>query len=221
MQKQNEKSEKEFSEESRKVGNKIEKEKVNSDEGGNAAGEREHSDNECHSDKCGCSHHDDKACEELKARCKSLEEEKKSLESKLAKEKDDYIRLLAEFQTFRNRTNEQKKEIESTASADTIKGLLPVLDDCEKAMDMLRGSADEAAKEGTGLIYSKLLKYLKSKGLEPIEAKGKKFDTEFHEAVAQVPVSDKDKKGHVFDVVETGYTYGGKILRYAKVVVGI
>lgn len=71
------------------------------------------------------------------------------------------------------------------------------------------------------MIYDKLMKYLKTRGLEKIEAKGKKFDTDFHEAVAQVPVEDKDKKGLVYDVIETGYTLGGKILRYAKVVVGI
>ena len=96
--------------------------------------------------------------------------------------------------------------------------MLPVLDDCERAMEILNTSIDEAAK---GLIYDKRMKYLKTRGLEKIEAKGKKFDTDFHEAVAQVPVEDKDKKGLVYDVIETGYTLGGKILRYAKVVVGI
>ena len=71
------------------------------------------------------------------------------------------------------------------------------------------------------MIYTKLMQYLKKKGLEKIEARGQKFDTDFHEAVAQVPVPEEDKKGLVFDVIETGYTLGGKILRYAKVVVGV
>lgn len=158
---------------------------------------------------------------ELKEKIEKLEKEKKETEEKLAKEKDDYIRLMAEFETFRRRSAEEKLSIVSSASADTIKGLLPVLDDCERAIELLEKSSDEAAKEGTGLIYNKLMKYLKSKGLEVIEAKGKKFDTDFHEAVSQFPVQDESQKGLVFDVISTGYTLGGKILRYAKVVVGI
>lgn len=176
----------------------------------------------CHDkDKEGEEKHECGKKKELEARIESLEKEKKETEEKLAKEKDDYIRLMAEFETFRRRSAEEKLSIVSSASAETIKGLLPVLDDCERAIALLEKSSDDAAKEGTALIYNKLMKYLKSKGLEMIEAKGKKFDTDFHEAVAQVPVDEKDKKGMVYDVVETGYTFNGKILRYAKVVVGI
>ena len=80
---------------------------------------------------------------------------------------------------------------------------------------------DEVAKEGTALIFNKLMGYLKTKGLEVIKAKGEKFDTDFHEAVAQFPVPEEDKKGLVYDVVQTGYTLSGKVIRYAKVVVGI
>lgn len=163
-------------------------------------------------------HHEKGHCKEKIAK---LEAEKKDIEAKLAKEKDDYMRLMAEFDTFRRRTSEEKLALVNSAAKDTIKGLLPVLDDCERAMELLSKSSDEAAKEGTSLIYDKLMKYLKSKGLKKIEAKGQKFDTDFHEAVAQVPVEDKDKKGLVYDVIETGYMLDGKILRYAKVVVGI
>lgn len=157
----------------------------------------------------------------LEKRNQELEAANRDLTEKLAREKDDYIRLMAEFETFRRRTAEEKLELVNSAASETIKGLLPVLDDCERAMELLEKSSDEAAKEGTGLIYTKLLQYLKKKGLEKIEARGQKFDTDFHEAVAQVPVPEEDKKGLVFDVIETGYTLGGKILRYAKVVVGV
>ncbi|MBR1405880.1 MAG: nucleotide exchange factor GrpE [Bacteroidales bacterium] len=162
-----------------------------------------------------------KAEKALKEKVASLEEEKASLEGKLAAEKNDYLKLMAEFETFRRRNTEEKMALVATAAADTIKGLLPVLDDCERAMAMLAESSDEAAKEGTALIYNKLMAYLKTRGLEVIEAKGAKFDTDFHEAVAQFPVPEEDKKGLVFDVVQTGYLLGGKVLRYAKVVVGI
>lgn len=149
-----------------------------------------------------------------------LQKQIEELTDKLAKEKEDYVRLMAEFETFRRRSTEEKLNIVSNAAADTIKGMLPVLDDCERAMEMLANSSDDAAKEGTGLIYNKLMDYLKSKGLARIEAKGEAFDTDFHEAVTQFPTPDEEMKGKVIDVIQTGYTFNGKVIRYAKVVVG-
>ncbi len=141
-------------------------------------------------------------------------------EAELAKEKDSYLRLMAEFETFRRRSSEDRLNLISSASAKTIEGLLPVLDDCERALEILSKSSDEAAKEGTLLIYNKLMDYLKTQGLAKIEAKGVVFDTDFHEAVTQFPAPSEDLKGKVIDVVQNGYTLGGKVLRYAKVVVG-
>ena len=142
------------------------------------------------------------------------------MEARYKDAKDDYLRLMAEFETFRRRSAEDRLNLVGTASADTIKGLLPVLDDFERAMAMLSESSDEAAKEGTSLIYNKLMGYLKTKGLSVIEAKGEKFDVDFHEAVTQFPAPDESQKGMVMDVVQTGYLLNGKVLRYAKVVVG-
>ena len=157
-----------------------------------------------------------------KSRIEELEKKVAELEEKTAKDKDDYIRLMAEFDNYRRRTSQEKLELVSMASTDTIKGLLPVLDDCERALKVLMESDDsDAAKEGTELIYTKLMGYLKSKGLAVIEALGEPFDTDLHEAVAQFPVQEEEKKGKVFDVVQTGYTLNGKVIRYAKVVVGI
>ena len=167
-----------------------------------------------------------KTAESQKADCKKkkkddgIQKKIDELTDKLAKEKDSYLRLMAEFETFRRRNAEEKLNLVSSASAETIKGLLPVLDDCERAMQILETSSDEAAKEGTALIYNKLMDYLKTRGLEPIKAKGEKFDTDFHEAVTPFPAPSEDLKGYVLDVVQTGYTLNGKVLRYAKVVVG-
>ena len=159
---------------------------------------------------------------EKKSKTEELEAKILELEDKVAKDKDDYIRLMAEFDNYRRRTSQEKLELVSVASMDTIKGLLPVLDDCERALAVLKDSNDsDAAKEGTELIYNKLMTYLKSKGLAVIEAVGQPFDTDLHEAVAQFPVPEEDKKGKVFDVVQTGYTLNGKVIRFAKVVVGI
>ena len=150
-----------------------------------------------------------------------LRKENEELKAGVAKEKDDYIRLMADFENFRRHSAEAKLELVSTASADIIKGLLPVLDDCERALKMLSDADDKVAVEGTELIYNKLMSFLKTKGLEVIKAKDEKFDTDFHEAVAQMHVAEEDRKGKVFDVVQTGYTLSGKVIRYAKVVVGI
>ena len=164
----------------------------------------------------------DEEAKKIEQKLNTLLKENEELKASVAKEKDDYIRLMADFENFRRHSAEAKLQLVSSAAADTIKGLLPVLDDCERAMKMLEeNSADEVAKEGTALIFNKLMGYLKTKGLEVIKAKGEKFDTDFHEAVAQFPVPEEDKKGLVYDVVQTGYTLSGKVIRYAKVVVGI
>jgi molecular chaperone GrpE len=142
-------------------------------------------------------------------------------DAKAAEQKNDFLRLMAEFDTFRRRTAEEKLELVKSASADTIKGLLPVLDDCEIALAQLeKTEGNEGAKEGVQLIFNKLMNFLKTKGLERIEAKGEVFDTEFHEAVTMFPAPSEDLKGKVIDVAQTGYTLGGKVLRYAKVIVG-
>ena len=164
----------------------------------------------------------DKKAAEMELKIKEMEKQIADLEEKAAKDKDDYIRLMAEFDNFRRRTSQEKLELVSMASTETIKGLLPVLDDCERALKVLLESNDsDAAKEGTELIYGKLMSYLKSKGLAVIEAMGQDFNTDLHEAVAQFPVQEEDQKGKVFDVVQTGYTLNGKVIRFAKVVVGI
>ena len=97
-----------------------------------------------------------------------------------------------------------------------------MLDDCQRALNVLRESeAAEAAIEGTELIFNKLMGYLNQRGVERIPAQGAVFDTDFHEAVAQFPVEDPEKKNTVIDVTQEGYTLNGTVIRYAKVVVGI
>ena len=160
--------------------------------------------------------------EELKKSNADLEAKLTATCDKLTKTEESYVRLMAEFDTFRRRTTQEKLNMVATAAEDTIKGMLVILDDCERAMKVLSESDDStAAKEGTELIYNKLMAYLKGKGLTPIEAMGADFNTDEHEAVAKFPVDDPEKKGKVFDVVQTGYKLNGKVIRFAKVVVGI
>lgn len=165
--------------------------------------------------------------EEVKENVEEAQEVSKEeeLAGKLAEANDKYVRLAAEFDNYRRRVSREKLDIIATASEDVIKGILPVLDDCSRALQVLEASAEneatKAAKEGTELILNKLMTYLKTKGLEQIDANGKDFDTDFHEAIAQFPVQEADKKNKIIDVTQHGYTLNGKVIRFAKVVVGI
>ncbi|MBR5856511.1 MAG: nucleotide exchange factor GrpE [Bacteroidales bacterium] len=151
-----------------------------------------------------------------------MEQKVEAAEQKAAEATDKYVRMAAEFDNFRRRTAKERIELISTAGEDVIKGLLPILDDCERALQVLKNSTDSvAAIEGTELIYNKMMNFLKGRGLAVIEAKDKELDTEFHEAVAQFPVQDKEKKNKIIDIVQQGYTLNGKVIRYAKVVVGM
>ena len=163
----------------------------------------------------------EKKAEEAEKKAGEAEEKLAEATAKEAERKNEYLRLMAEFDTFRRRGAEEKLELVKSASADTIKGLLPVLDDCEIALAQLeKTEGNEAAVEGVQLIFNKLMTFLKTKGLERIEAKGEAFDTELHEAVTLFPAPSDDLKGKVIDVAQTGYTLGGKVLRFAKVIVG-
>lgn len=149
----------------------------------------------------------------------SLQKKVDELSDKLAKEKEDYVRLMAEFETFRRRSAEEKLSLVASAAADTIKGFIPVLDDLDAAMKVLENAEDKSSLEGIELIYNKLFDYLKSCGLEKVDALGKDFDTDFHEALTQIPAPTPDMKGKVIEVFKPGYTFKGKIMRFAKVVV--
>lgn len=147
------------------------------------------------------------------------------LQRQLAESNDKYVRLVAEFDNYRRRVAKEKIDLISTAGEGVISGLLPIIDDCQRALQVLSTAKEEdiarAAQEGTELIVNKMMSYLKGKGLEEIEAVGKPLDTDFHEAVAQFPVEDAEKKNKIIDVVQKGYTLNGKVIRFSKVVVGI
>lgn len=135
--------------------------------------------------------------------------------------KDKYMRLFAEFDNFRKRNVKERAELISSAAGDVIKELLPVIDDFDRAVKA-NDSLDDlnVIREGFVLIHQKLYKKLESKGLKPIDASGKPFDTDFHEAITSVPAPTEDMKGKVVDEVEKGYLLHDKVLRFSKVVIG-
>ena len=151
----------------------------------------------------------------------AAEAELAQMQTRLAASEEKYLRLAAEFDNYRRRTSKEKLDLVKSAGEDILKGILPVLDDCERAIQQLEQTeASTFEKEGTGLIYSKLVSYLKSCGLEEMQVLGNDFDTDFCEAVAQLPVEEASRKGKVIEVIQKGYTLGGKVVRFAKVVIG-
>jgi len=153
------------------------------------------------------------------------EEKINELEQKLRRQieelKDTNLRLHAEFDNYRKRTVKEKIELSKTASEDVIIDLLPVLDDFDRALkNITDAGAENAFTEGMALIYNKLLKVLSQKGVEEIQAKDQIFDTDFHEAVSHIPGDDSDGEQKIIDVVQKGYKLNGKVIRFAKVVVG-
>lgn len=144
-----------------------------------------------------------------------------SPEEKLAEMNDKYMRLYAEFDNFRKRTMKERAEYLKYAGEEMLKALLPTVDDFERAIKANENVTDlKAVNEGIQLIYSKLSNALKQKGIEAMDTKGKDFDAETMEAITNIPAPTPELKGKVVDEVEKGYMMNGKVIRYAKVVVG-
>jgi len=151
----------------------------------------------------------------------TCEEDISNLEEQIKELKDKHLRLFSEFDNFRKRTTKERIELFKTANADTLLELIPVLDDFDRAMNSFADATDiESVKHGVELIYNKFSKTLEKKGLQCMDSQGKDFDTDFHEAITEIPAPTKDLKSKVIDVVEKGYTLNDKVIRYAKVVVG-
>jgi len=167
----------------------------------------------------------DKA-EDKKADAKDAEKKEEKQEDPLEKAnkeiadlKDKYLRTLAEFDNYKKRTLKEKAELILNGSEKTVKAVLPVLDDFERALKD-KSEDPKAIKDGVQMIFNKFVKALESLGVKKIDTDGKDFDTDFHEAVAMVPGMGDEKKGKVIDCVQTGYTLNDKVIRHAKVAVG-
>lgn len=149
---------------------------------------------------------------------------KKELEEKnieLAELKDKYLRLFAEFDNYKKRTNKEKLDLMKTAGQNIIEVLLPILDDFDRAKKSSDDkNSPEEFSEGVSMVYNKLYTQLKAKGLEQMLTNGEAFDPELHEAITEIPAPSEDLKGKIVDTIEKGYTLQEKIIRHAKVVVG-
>jgi molecular chaperone GrpE len=143
------------------------------------------------------------------------------LQSEVQQLNDKYLRMYAEFDNYKRRTQKERVELLQTAGKDVIVSLLPVLDDFDRALKAMETAADVApVKEGVLLVHNKLKNLLAQKGLKDVESINKEFNTDFHEAITNIPAPTEDLKGKVIDEVEKGYTLNDNVIRFAKVVVG-
>ncbi|HRO48455.1 nucleotide exchange factor GrpE [Agriterribacter sp.] len=152
-----------------------------------------------------------------------LTDELESVQSELAEQKEKYLRLYAEFDNYKRRNARERVELIQTAGKEVIISLLDVMDDCDRAEKQVQesGQPEDAVQEGILLIFNKLRSILSSKGLKPMDCKGQEFNPDEHEAVSQVPVADEKLKGKIIEEIVKGYYLNDKIIRFAKVVVGL
>ncbi|MEG0761682.1 nucleotide exchange factor GrpE [Chryseobacterium sp.] len=163
--------------------------------------------------------------EEVKVQNETVSEEnvtvEPTIEEVLAQEKDRYIRLYAEFENYKKRTSKEKMDYFQYANQEMMVSMLGVLDDFERAIKEIAKNENAAELQGVELIYQKFKNKLTEKGLKPMEVRaGDGFNVDYHEAITQIPAPSEDLKGKIVDIIETGYTLGEKVIRFAKVVTG-
>lgn len=160
---------------------------------------------------------------EQAGRSEDSKEAVQELGEKLSELEDKYKRLYAEFDNYRRRTAKEKADLMLYAAEATIKDILPVIDDYERALADMESSEDMTSerKEGIQLIYNKLMGILEKKGVKPMDAKGQLFDENLHEAVSHFPKSEEMKKGQIIDEIQKGYFMHERVIRFAKVVVAM
>src|SRR5690349_19911655 len=148
------------------------------------------------------------------------ESEIEKLKDQVQEAGDRYLRLVAEFENFKRRNARERIELIQTAGKDVITDLLDVLDDSERAQKQMEVTDDvNQIKEGVQLVFTKLRNTLSAKGLKPMDAIGKEFNPDLHEAITSIDAG-KEMTGKVAAEIQKGYYLNDKIIRFAKVVVG-
>ncbi|MDR1879231.1 MAG: nucleotide exchange factor GrpE, partial [Bacteroidales bacterium] len=149
------------------------------------------------------------------------EEELNRLQTENAELQDKFLRLYSEFDNYRKRTQKEKTDIIQHASESLIVSFLSVIDDMERALKYNEDpNADpNAIKEGQVLIFQKMNTILKQKGLNVIDTKEARFDTDYHEAISIIPATTEEDKGKIVEEVEKGYMLNAKVIRFSKVII--
>jgi len=164
---------------------------------------------------------EDKSDKKKKSKKDKKDAKIEELEGQLHEIQDKHLRLQAEFDNFRRRTLKEKADLIKSGGETVLVNILPVVDDFERALDVMKEVADEdAGKQGTLHIYNKFKEFLKQNNIKEIEALHQDFDVDLHEAITKIPAPKDELKGKVVDVVQKGYCLNEKVIRFAKVVIG-
>lgn len=164
---------------------------------------------------------EDQTHKKMKSKKDKHDAQLQELGEKLAEITDKHLRLQAEFDNFRKRTMKEKAELIKSGGESVLVNIIPVVDDFERALNLMKDIPDEeAGKKGTQLIYNKFSEFLKQNNIKEINALNQDFNVDLHEAITKIPAPDEKLKGKVVDVVQKGYTLNDKVIRFAKVVIG-
>jgi molecular chaperone GrpE len=148
-------------------------------------------------------------------------EEIEKLKQEKGEWNDKYLRIVAEFDNYKKRTLKEKTELLKYGGEAVLQGILPVVDDFERARKSISEASDlDAVKAGIELIYNKFAEFISQQGIKEIEAQNLDLNTDFHEAITRFPAPTEEMKGKIIDVVQKGYLLHDKVMRFAKVVVG-
>lgn len=158
--------------------------------------------------------------EEQEGAQEDLAKEVETLTARVAELEDKNLRMMAEFDNYRRRTNKEKLSLMETAGEKIFTEMLSLVDDFERAKDAMQKTEDIASlREGIDLIYNKFVAFLGKHDVHAIETENADFNTDEHEAITTFAAGE-DKKGKVVDCTQKGYKLGEKVIRFAKVVVG-
>ncbi len=161
----------------------------------------------------------EESLKQIEAELKLAQEKNIELEKQLNEYKDSFLRKVAEFENYKRRVENEQSNLLKYAAEHFIKNILPVYDDLERSLNHIGDeNSFESLKKGLELVYDKFTKTLHNQGVKQIDAKGKPFDVDLHEALMQQPVEGVSPHT-VLEVIEQGYIYKDKVLRHAKVIV--
>lgn len=145
----------------------------------------------------------------------ALKAQVESLQAALAEKDNRVKRLQADFENFRRRTSKEREELANVVTQDLLKGMLPILDNFDRAM-AAEQKDNESFQKGVEMIYTQLHETLKNDGLEPIETAGQKFDPNFHQAVMRVENPDLEDDT-IAQELQKGYIVKGRVIRPSMV----
>lgn len=172
--------------------------------------------------------------EEIEVEAEEVEQEEETTETaeetaekpaaELSEEQKDfrdmYIRLMAEFDNYRKRTQREKADLIRFGNKELMSSMLPILDDLGRTLEAIEKTDNlTSVKDGIKLVSKNIHQIFTKQGIEPMDSKGKEFDTNLHEAIGSLDMGE-EHQGKVIEEVEKGYRYKDQVARYAKVIVG-